>query len=210
MKMDQTLSKTLSRKLSAAGLLVTLAFLSGCSTQQFYANYYLDPKPARLDYSSLVPPANRQPVYLVFDMYSADGSFPEATRKLAPKVAQVIKDSDMFSSVSKVGSENMARIQISMRETGVLSGHDTKSLPPGLTSTLPGSKAAITYLFTAQYIKPGAEPVKKTYPHAVHLVPDDTTGLGDALPMTAGHAVDRMVEQVVLTFLHDLQRDRKL
>lgn len=205
MKMDRFLAR-----LSALAL-VSLALLSitGCSTQHFYAAYYIDPKPAYIEYTELVPPVERQPVYLVFDMYSAEGSFPEATRKLAPKVAQTIRDSRMFSTVSKVGSENMARIQISMRETGVLSGHDAKSLPQGLTA-LPGSKGTITYAFTAQYQAPGKEVVKKTYPHAVHVVPDDRTGLGNALPMTAGHAVDRMVEQVVLGFLRDLQRERML
>ena len=206
MKMDSRLARISSFALFA----LILVSITGCSTQQFYASYYIDPKPAYVEYSELVPPVDRQPVYLVFDMYSAEGSFPEATRKLAPKVAQTIRDSRLFSTVSKVGSENMARIQISMRETGVLSGHDdTKNLPQGLTA-LPGSKGIITYAFTAQYQAPGRDVVKKTYPHAVHVVPDDRTGLGNALPMTAGHAVDRMVEQVVLGFLRDLQREKKL
>lgn len=205
MKMDRLLAR-----LSIFALLsLALITITGCSTQHFYAAYYIDPKPAYVEYTELVPPVDRQPVYLVFDMYSAEGSFPEATRKLAPKVAQTIRDSRMFSTVAKVGSENMARIQISMRETGVLSGHDIKSLPQGLTA-LPGSKGIITYAFTAQYQAPGKDVVKKTYPHAVHVVPDDRTGLGNALPMTAGHAVDRMVEQVVLGFLRDLQREKKL
>lgn len=206
MKMD----RLLARLPILAFLSVALLAITGCSTQHFYAAYYIDPKPAYVEYTELVPPVNRQPVYLVFDMYSAEGSFPEATRKLAPKVAQTIRDSGMFSTISKVGSENMARIQISMRETGVLSGHDdTTNLPAGLTA-LPGSKGIITYSFTAQYQVPGKDVVKKTYPHAVHVVPDDRTGLGNALPMTAGHAVDRMVEQVVLGFLRDLQREKKL
>lgn len=205
MKMDRHCFLTLPIALLA----LASALLSGCSTQQFYANYYIDPKPQRVEFSELIPPVERQPVYLVFDMYSSDGSFPEATRKLAPKVAQAIRDSRMFSSVAKVGSENMARIQVSMRETGVLSGQDTKTMPQGLTA-LPGSKGVITYSFTMQYQAPGKEVIKKTYPHAVHLVPDNTTGLGSALPMTAGHAVDRMVEQAVLGFLKDLQRERKL
>lgn len=205
MKMD----RHYSRPLPLGFLALAFALLGGCSTQQFYANYYIDPKPQRVEFSELIPPVERQPVYLVFDMYSSDGSFPEATRKLAPKVAQTVRDSRMFSTVSKVGSENMARIQMSMRETGVLSGQDAKTMPQGLTA-LPGSKGVITYSFTMQYQAPGKEVIKKTYPHAVHLVPDNTTGLGGALPMTAGHAVDRMVEQVVLGFLKDLQRERRL
>ena len=83
MKMDAFFARTLSVAAMALGTLV----LSGCSAQKFYASYYIDPKPAHVDYSDLVPPVERQPVYLVFDMYSTDGSFPEATRKIAPKVS---------------------------------------------------------------------------------------------------------------------------
>jgi hypothetical protein len=189
--------------------LLSLAF-SGCISPRFEASYYLDPKPARVGYDDLVPPVTKQPVYLLFDMYSAEGSFPEATRKLGPKVARVIANSGMFSTISKVGSENMARIQVSMRETGVYSGQDIKKLPQGLSSGLPGSRGVISYSFTMQFQLPGKDLVKKEYPHAVHLVESDTTGFGSALPMTAGHAVDGMVEQAVLKFLKDLQAERKL
>jgi hypothetical protein len=199
------------RWLAVCFAMAVLAFaLTGCISPRFEASYYLDPKPARVAYDDLVPPVTKQPVYLVFDMYSAEGSFPEATRKLGPKVARVIANSGMFSTISKVGSENMARIQISMRETGVHSGQDIKKLPQGLSSGLAGSRGVISYSFTMQFQVPGKDLVKKEYPHAVHLVEGDTTGFGSALPMTAGHAVDGMVEQAVLKFLKDLQTERKL
>ena len=86
-----------------------LPAFTGCSTQRFYSSYYADPKPRKTSYSDLKPVASRQPVYLVFDMYSAEGSFPEATRKLGPKVVTVLENSRLFSSVSRVGSENIAR-----------------------------------------------------------------------------------------------------
>jgi len=193
-----------------AGAVGGLALLAGCSTQHFYTNYYLDPKPPKVTYSDLKPPAAPQPVYLVFDMYEGSTSFPEATRKLAPKVARVVEESKLFAWVAKVGSENMARIQVSMRETGVLAGRDTRTLPEGLTSGLTGSKGAIVYQFTASYQPPGKDTIKRVYPHAVHIVEGSSPALGDAFPMTASHAVDAMVEQVVLRFLRELQREGKL
>jgi hypothetical protein len=196
------------------GLLLPIALaslaLAGCSTQRFSASYYIDPKPPRASYADLVAPPNPQPVYLVFDMYSAEGSFPEATRKIGPKIVRILNQSGLFSSVANVGSENIARIQVSMRETAVVTGHDTKSLPPGLTSGLTGSRGAIVYSFTAYYQRPGKDAVKKVYPHAVHIVEGNSPALGDALPMTGSHAVDTMVEQVVLNFLHELQVEHKL
>jgi hypothetical protein len=193
-------------------LLLALAILAlaGCATQRFVADYYLDPRPPRMSYSDLATPTNPQPVYLVFDMYSAQGSFPEATQKIGPKIVHVLKSSGLFSSVASVGSENIARIQMSMRETAVLTGQETKSLPKGLTSGLTGSRGAIVYSFTAYYQPPGGPAVKKVYPHAIHIVEGNSPQLGEALPMTGAHAVDTMVEQVVLNFLHDLQAERKL
>ena len=190
-------------------VLASLA-LAGCSTQRFAASYYLDPKPPRANYDDLVAPASPQPVYLVFDMYSAEGSFPEATRKIGPRIVRILNQSGLFSSVANVGSENIARIQVSMRETAVVTGHDTKTVPAGLTSGLAGSRGAIVYSFTAYYQQPGQAAVKKVYPHAVHIVEGDCPALGDALPMTGSHAVDVMVEQVMLNFLRDLQKERKL
>jgi hypothetical protein len=189
----------------AGGLL-----LAGCSAQKLYANYYIDPKPPRVMYSDLKAPPDPQPVYLVFDMYSSGSAFPEATRKLAPKVARVVEDSHLFSTVSKVGSENMARIQVSMRESAVLAGPDTRTLPEGLTSGLTGSKGAIVYQFTTTYQAPGKDPVKKSYPHAVHVVQGSSPQLVDIFPLTATHAVDAMVEQVMLRFLRELQKENKL
>jgi len=201
---------SIARRPAAFFSTLALLMLAGCSTGRFYTDCYLDPKPPRANYADLVPPASPQPVYLVFDMYSAEGSFREATQKLGPKVSRVLKDSGLFSSVATVGSENIARIQISMRETAVLSGHETKSLPAGLTSGLAGSRGAIVYSFTAYYQPPGGEAVKKVYPHAVHIVEGGSPVPGGALPMTASHAVDTMVEQVTLNFLRELQRERKL
>lgn len=206
--MSLTVIRSVSRRILPVALV--LSVLTGCSTQQFHASYYLDPKPPQVSYADLKAPANPQPVYLVFDMYSAKGSFPEATRKLGPKVVQALKDSGLFSSIASVGSENFARIQVSMRETAVLSGHETKTLPAGLTSGLTGSRGAIVYSFTTYYQPPGGDVVKKVYPHAIHIVDGVSPQLGEALPMTASHAVDTMVEQVVLHFLRDLQNDRKL
>lgn len=194
-----------------AVLIAVLGGLAGgCASERFYANYYVDPKPPRVAYSDLKKPSSPKPVYLVFDMYSAEGSFPEATRRIGPKISRVLQNSDLFSTVSSVGSENIPRLQVSMRETAVLTGQDAKSLPEGLTSGLSGSRGVIVYQFTAQYQAPGKDAVKKVYPHAVHIVEGTDPKLGDSMPLTGAHAVDEMVERVTLNLLRDLQREGRL
>jgi len=181
----------LARNLSSLWLAILCPVLvggmAGCSTQQFYANYYLDPKPPKLSVADLKRPASPQPVYLVFDMYAGGTAFREATQKLGPRVARIVEDSGLFSSLTQ-----------------------TRNLPEGLTSGLAGSKGAIVYQFTATYQAPGQEAVKKVFPHAVHIVEGDSPQLADSFPMTASHAMDAMVDQAMLRFLRDLQREGKL
>jgi hypothetical protein len=193
--------------LSAVVLLAGLFGLAGCATERFVASYYIDPKPPRLLSADLNKPAQPEPVYLVFDVYAGGASYSDATRKLGPKVSQVLEDSHLFSTVSKVGSENMARIQVAMKETAVLTGKEAATLPEGLTSGIAGSKGVIAYQFNLSYQPAGGSAVRKTYPHAVHYVNGTSPQLGDQMPMNASHAVNVMVEQVVLRFLRDLQKD---
>lgn len=190
---------------------LALLTLAGCSTLRFSGGYCIDPKPPQASYADLVSPANPQPVYLVFDMYSAEGSFPEATRKIGPRLVRILKLSGLFSSVANFGSENIALILISMRETAVATRQDdTKSLPPGLASGLVGSRGAVAYSFTTYYQAPGRNAFRKVYPHAIHVVDGGSPWLGGALPTTGTHAVDMMVEQVILNFLKDLQKEHML
>src|SRR6185436_12443554 len=110
------LARRLAFGLPAVACAALMYWAAGCASGHFYANYYIDPKPPKLSYSDLQSVASPQPVYLVFDMYSGGTAFAEATRKLGPRVARVVDECGLFSSLSKVGSENMARIQVSLRE----------------------------------------------------------------------------------------------
>lgn len=190
--------------------LAAVALLAGCSTGRFAAGYALDPKPARATYADLKPAANSQPVSLVFDMHRPEGPFAEGTQKFGPKLARIIEDSQLFSSLAKVGSENMARLQITLSEVTAVTGAGAKELPAGLTTGLPGSEAAVVYTFSASYTPPGKEPVKKVYHHAIHVLNSKTGWQQNSEPLTAGQATDAMIEQLTLNFLKDLQREGKL
>lgn len=186
------------------------ALLAGCSTGRFSATYALDPKPARVSVSDLKPVAAPQPISLVFDMHRPEGPFPEGTHRFGPKLARIIEDSKLFTTVAKVGSETMARLQITLTEVTAVSGADVAKLPAGLTSGLSGSEAAVLYMFSASFQPAGKEPVKKVYHHAIHVLNSKTGWQTNDQPMTAGQATDAMLEQLMLNFLRDLQREGKL
>jgi hypothetical protein len=191
-------------------LAAAVALLAGCSTGRFAVSYALDPKPPRATFADLKPAASPQPVSLVFDMHRAEGPFPEGTHKFGPKLARIVEDSKLFTSVAKIGSENMARLQITLTEVAAVTGTEAKSLPAGLTSGLPGAEAAVLYMFTASYQPAGQAPVKKVYHHAIHVLNSKTGWREYSEPLTAGQATDAMLEQLTLNFLRDLQHDGKL
>ena len=189
-------------------MLAVAPWLVGC--QRFAANYVLDPRPPHAEYTDLKPVANRQPVLLSFDMRTAAGPFPEGTARFAPKVANVLEHSDLFSSVAKVGSESMPRIQIALTEMAAASGAEVKTLPAGLTAGLEGSEAAVIYMFAASYQAAGKDPVKKVYHHAIHVLNSKVFPPAGTQAMSGSQAADAMVEQLTLNFLREIQSEGKL
>src|SRR5437868_13683569 len=121
-------------KFPVLAIVLAAAFVNGCSTQRFVAGYAVDPKPPHTTYTDLKEAANPQPVALVFDMHRGADAFPEATSKLGPKVARIVEDSKLFSSIAKVASEQTARIQFTLTEMATVAGAEVKTLPKGLTS----------------------------------------------------------------------------
>jgi hypothetical protein len=191
-------------------ILVAAGMLAGCSTQRFVASYTVDPKPPHVEYRDLKPVAEPQQVALVFDVQNEKGLFPEATARLGPKLARVVEDSRLFSGIAKVPSATTAKLQVTLREMAVLSGDDPKKFPPGLTSNMPNSEAAVVYLFSASFQASGQSPVTKLYHHAIHVLNSKSGWIDNQPPMTASQATSVMLEQLTLNFLRDLQREGKL
>lgn len=187
-------------------LVLALPFFGGC----MHRNYYPDPKPARVIFDNLRIPQQTKPVQLVFDVYNENGPFLEATHKLAPKALEVVTFSGLFSSIVKVGSDNMPRLQFILTERGLPEAGDvvTQPVPPNVTLALPGTSGGVIYTLTATYQTFGKEPVK-VYNHAVHVAARGPKPEG-VRSMRAISAVEDVVQQMILTFLIDLQRTERL
>ena len=196
--------KSAARPLLALALaVVSLGSLTGC----LHLDYYVDPKPARLSASDLRLPAKPKPVHLIFDVYNENGPFLEATGKLAPKVLDVVTFSGLFSSIAKVGSENMPRLQIIITEAPLPASGELSNqpVPQGISANLPGTAGGVVYTLTGSYTVAGKPPVKKTYNHAVHVASSNGPRPKGARKMRAISAVEDIVEQMTLSFLRDLQ-----
>jgi hypothetical protein len=191
--------------------LLSLALALPAFTGCLHRNYYPDPKPARVSYDDLRIAEHPKPVQLVFDVYNENGPFLEATRKLAPKALEVVTFSRLFSSIVKVGSDNMPRLQLALTERGLPEAGDvaTEPVPPNITFSLPGTSGGVIYTLTATYQTIGKQPVKKIYNHAVHVAGRGPKPEG-VKSMRAISAVEEIVEQMILSFLIELQKSDRL
>jgi hypothetical protein len=184
------------------------SWLTGC--QRFAAHYVLDPRAPVAAYTDLKPVAKPGPVSLSFEMRRADGSFPPGYTHYAPKLARTVERSGLFSSVAQVGNDSIPRLNIVLAEMAGVSGDALKSLPPGLSTSLPGSEAALLYLFSATYETPGQPAVKKVYHHAIHVLRSGTFPPAGSSILTGNQATDALLEGLTLNFLRELQSDGKL
>ncbi len=193
------------RFLPALALAVLSAgLLTGCLSR----NYYVDPKPARVSFDDLPIAKSPKPVQLIFDVYNESGPFPEATRKLAPAVLDVVTFSGLFSSIAKVGSDNMPRLQLVITEAPLPGPGEPSSqpAPQGVSLNLPGTAGGVVYTLNGTYTPAGKAPVKKVYNHAIHVATSKGPRPEGAKRMRAMSAVDDIVGQMTLTFLRDLQK----
>ena len=196
---------------SFLALPLAVALLAPALTGCLHQNYYVDPKPARVSFDDLRVTAERKPVQVVFDVYNESGPFPGATQKLAPKVLEVVTFSGLFSSIVKVGSDNMPRLQLVLT-VAPLPGQGelpTTPIPPGVTTQVPGTDGGLVYTLTGTFQAAGQPAVKKTYHNAVHVATNGPRPAG-ARKMRAIGAVEDITEQMLLSFLRDLQRSGQL
>lgn len=182
--------------------------LTGC--QRFTPHYVLDPRAPAATYADLKPVAQPGPVLLSFEMRRADGAFPQGYTHFAPKLARTVERSGLFTQVAQVGNESMPRLNIVLAEMAAATGASVKSLPPGLSSGLAGSEAALLYLFSASYEAPGRPVVKKVYHHAIHVLRSGVFPPAGTELMTGNQATDALLEGLTLNFLRELQADGKL
>lgn len=180
------------RLLIIVGCLILATAISGCINLQAY----VDPGLRSVSYTDFKI-TGKGPVLGVLVEFQRDGKpFPAVTGEAREIVLRVLNQSKLFSNVlsGTVGSE--ARLKVVINNTG----GETKESESG---------TAITdrYIITAIYEDSGVEPITQEYRHAIHsTIWDGEKGPLGLESMTVSEAFDKVVEQVILLLLYDLQQ----
>ena len=192
-----------------AGAVVALALgllLSGCIS----ATSYVDPALPPVSLAEVTPPANPRPVQLLFEFRTRGSPNFTATDLVRPRVIAALSESRCFSSVTVTPQQGARLLSISIDNIVLTDDLEAKAFGTGLTFGLAGTMVTDGYVMEASLGGPGEAPANRTYRHALHTAIGNAPAPPGLAPMTPQEAVNRIIDQLVLSMLRDMARDGRL
>jgi hypothetical protein len=189
-------------------LLATVVVLAtGCLS----IKSYVDPQLPKLAYSDLLARPNPQPVGLTVDFHRNGKPATFGVSRARDEVRAAVERSKLFTIVTDKPTEKMDRLEIVLDNIGDIGDAAAKGMKTGATFGGAGSMVTDGYLFTATFRPSGKEPITKVYRHAIHSTIGSTDGPPGLTPAESiGAAFNKVVEELVLNLLLDLQKEERL
>jgi hypothetical protein len=180
--------------------------LSGCLS----VKSYVDPELPKVGYADLLARRDPRPLHLGLEFQRQGKPHSDATAVAQKQALKVLQASRLFSAVETGKPENVDRLQIVLNNTGDMSDAAGKGIKTGLTFGAAGSMVTDHYTFTATFTPLGKPPVQKVYHHALHSTIGNAEGPKGLTPLGTQEAFDRVLEELVLNLLLDLQKEERL
>jgi len=186
-------------------LLIASVVVGGCAI-----NAYVDPTLPKVSYSDIAPKIDRGALYLSVEFVTHGKPNPKATELISEKIKKVLLASQLYSTVSSVRETSMDSLVVVMNNIGDTAKAGAQGAVTGLTLGLAGSFVTDEYIFSATYVSRRKEPVKREYRHAIHTTIGAGEGPPGLQPMSLDGALDKLVEDLVLSLLRDLRKGEYL
>jgi hypothetical protein len=186
--------------------LCLLTLVPGC----FSPKTYLDPQFRKVSYLGLTQAENLRAVVVDVQFQFNGQEKQQMVRSLHARVTTVLRHSKLFYETND-HSAPTARMKTVINNFGSVGSAIGKGLGTGLSLGLIGSEVVDGYEMAAAYTPPeeGISLVKN-YKHALHT----TLGLQKApaglQPVNFAVAFDQILEDMLLNFLSDLQKEKVL
>jgi hypothetical protein len=185
----------------------SLFLLLVCATGCLATKAYVDPKFRSADYLSIKAPGTPLPVTVTATFQTNGKANKHLHNVVRKKLTKVLAATRVFTEPVNTNATPAGRLDLTVNNVGNLAGAAGKGFATGLTLGLAGSEVVDGYVMTAIYTPSGGAAVTRTYEHAIH----STIGLHSAPkgmePVPLAEAFDQVIEDMVLNFLRDLQRD---
>ena len=187
------------KRLAMVACVGFLGFLSACMS----VKAYVDPGLQKIRYVDLRQPQERFSIGVLVEFQRDGQEFPSVNESARGTVLRVLKASQLFSSVHRGVATSERKLEIIINNAG----GETKgsAVVTGLIFGGVGTGTVDHYIITANYRSPGNQAIVLEYQHVIHATVGLKSGPKGLEPMTISAAFDKVVEEVVLLLLYDLQ-----
>ncbi len=188
--------KIIKRFVIAAVVCLTL---SACIS----AHTYVDPQFHTTDYDQIARPAQPVPVQVNVHFERNGEAYPSADPQLRTIVERALRATAVF--IPKSDTSGIAVIKVVASNIGDVGAARAKGFGTGLTFGVVGSTVNDKYEFTCSYQDVSGKQYSNSYHHALYTTIGKACAPVSTKPTTPILGFEEVVEDIMLTFVKDLQ-----
>ncbi|WP_192454587.1 hypothetical protein [Acinetobacter oleivorans] len=179
--------------------------LTGCLS----VKSYVDPAYKSLSYSDIKKPAQPIPVVLTTEFQRNGAVVPKAGKELQSAVERSLRATGVFSPTAQANGEKQAKLHLTANNVADLGEAAGKGVLTGLTFGAVGNAIADKYEFKFNYVDAQGKEISERYPHMIlTTVGNKKVPLENVQPMSINEAFNKVVDDVVIRFSSDLQKQQ--
>jgi len=180
--------------------LSAILLLDGCTSS------YVDPVYKDVTMADLKAPQQRYRIRLTTEFQTNGSPNSYANRLFRQRVEEALNKTGVVQIVADNDSGPAAGMHLVMNNVGNLGDAAAKGFGTGLTFGLVGSLVTDGYEFLASYTPTGGSAISRNYKHAIHTTIGNAEGPSDLPPLSVDAAFERVVSDLVMVFVRDLQQ----
>lgn len=179
--------------------------LTGCLS----VKSYVDPAYKSFSYSDIKKPAQPIPVVLTTEFQRNGAVVPKAGKELQSAVERSLRATGVFSPTAQANGEKQAKLHLTANNVADLGEAAGKGVLTGLTFGAVGNAIADKYEFKFNYVDAQGKEVSERYPHMIlTTVGNKKAPIENVQPMSINEAFNKVVDDVVIRFSSDLQKQQ--
>jgi hypothetical protein len=201
-----SLSPASSRHVTSLLLFLVALVAAGCMSPRAY----LDPQYRRAQLTDITSTDNPKPVILDVAFQVNGKDKPSVDAFVRGKVLKVLRSTKVFAECTTGPQASISHLKILVNNLGDIGAAAGKGVALGLTGGLAGAEVADNYEMTVVYTQTDGNSITKTYKHAMHTVFGAHSAPAGMEQVPRELAFGQIMEDMLLNFLSDLQKEAKL
>lgn len=169
----------------------------------FSQKSYVDPLFHKANYEAIKKLSSTLPVKVIVEFQRNGNPLPAVNQELRGNVERTLTSAGVFKPTTEPNT--LVTISVTGNNIADLAAARKKGFKTGLTFGGKGSMVDDNYEFLCVYNDGSGKEQKYTYQHAIHTWIGRKKPQTDLEPTTATNAFSRVVEDVILNFIKDLQ-----